>query len=99
MMNDFLIILLGVPIGIATSFIVLLIIYKKSRPEIHIANEISHSKHDSYYIKIINKTKFEIINIRVKLFRVKVSNIPNGTIRTHYELPLEKQEWFSLSKF
>ena len=78
-MVDILSVFLVVPMGILTSFIVLIIIYKISRPKVDISNEISHSKMDYYNIKIINKTKFEIINVRAKMYRVKVSNIPNGT--------------------
>ena len=98
-METFVTIILSVPVGIITSFIFLLIIYQLSRPRIQISNEISHFKSDYYQIKVNNKTKFEIINVKAKLFRVKVSNIANGTLKTHFEIKLENNELFTLGRY
>lgn len=65
----------------------------------YISREITTDGSKKFYIKILNLTKNEIINVRCHLSLVTVENIPGGTRRIYKTIPIARDNIFSIPKY
>jgi len=92
---------IGILSGLIASTTFLLIL-RKLRPMINISPQISCSLEDGkkeYAIKIINKNKRNIVDLRVELLLVQSSNVPGGFILNTNSIALKTDHAFIVSKF
>lgn len=87
-----------------TSSAIFLIIVSRIKPEIVVSEHIScfNSKTSSevgYAIKIINKTRWPIVEIKATLERATKKNLANGAITRTHSIQLVKAERFELPGF
>jgi len=99
--------LLSVIIGILSSVIasiIFLTFLTRVRPKIEISNQIAKGKSLTtgdiiYRIKVINKTRHSIINIKAQLHLVTPIVVPGGILLKTKEIPLKRSEVMCLEKF
>ncbi|WP_156786032.1 hypothetical protein [Archaeoglobus veneficus] len=99
--------LLSIIIGVISSVIaslLFLLFLTRVRPEIEISNQIAKGKSlttgDTIYrIKVINKTRRPIINIKAQLHLVTPITVPGGILLKSKEIPLRRSEIMYLEKF
>lgn len=103
-MNDY---LLAIIIGVLSSFVaslIFLLFLTRVRPNIVISDQIAKSRSTKtgelvYIIKIINKTKRPIIDIKVQLHLINLVVMPGGVIRNTNKIALKSSEIMEISKF
>ncbi|MCK5057982.1 MAG: hypothetical protein KAT34_15105 [Candidatus Aminicenantes bacterium] len=96
-------ILLAIPLGIlssfAASFLFIFLIYHKSRPKLEISEHIAKCSGGGFRIKVVNRTKYPVINVKAELHRIKLQNTPGGKRKHFYEIPMKIKEILVLTKF
>jgi hypothetical protein len=103
-MNDY---LLAIIIGVLSSFVaslLFLFFLTGVRPNIVISDQIAKSKSSTtgelvYIIKVINKTKRPIIDIKAQLHLINLVVMPGGVIRNTNKIELKTSEIMEISKF
>ncbi|MCD4783177.1 MAG: hypothetical protein K8T10_05015 [Candidatus Eremiobacteraeota bacterium] len=103
-MNDY---LLAIIIGVLSSFVaslIFLLFLTRVRPNIVISNQIAKSKSLKtgelvYIIRIINKTKRPIIDIKAQLHLINLVVMPGGVIKNTKIIALKTSEIMEISKF
>ena len=95
--------LLAIPFGILSSlvasFLFIFLIYHKSRPKLEISEHIAKSPDGDFLIKVVNRTKYPVINVKAELHRIKLQNTPGGKRKNFYEIPMKIKEILVLTKF
>lgn len=101
-MDNLAAIILGVLSSLVASIIFLLFL-TRLRPKIEISDQISKSVSSSgktiYRIKIINRTRVPIINVKAQLHRMIPNTVPGGIIYISKEITFQRHEIMELSKF
>lgn len=101
-MNDY---LLAIIIGVSSSFvasIVFLYFLNMLRPKIIISEQIVKNYnmgHVEYQIKIINKTRRNIMNVQAHLFLITPTEISGGIIEKNDEIQLRTKTLTDMAKF
>lgn len=91
--------------GIATSFIAscfFIFIFTRLKPKIKISDLIAIRDNNGavpYKIKVINKSRFPVINIKAELAYINYFQVPGGLETNSVKIVLNKSEIFSLDKF
>jgi hypothetical protein len=102
MVNYIIAIIIGVLSSIVASLIFLLFL-SSVKPKIIISEQIAKSKSSKgelvYKIKVINKTRRPIMDIRASLHIVTLTVIPGGSLRETKEILLKRSEIMGLEKF
>lgn len=98
--------LVSVSIGVLSSFVaslIFLLFLTRVRPKIEISDKIAKSVSPTgepiYRIKIINKTRRSIINVKAELQLVTPTVTPGGIIQKTKTIPLKRSEIMEISKF
>lgn len=91
--------IIGIVVGILSSFLasgIFLIYINRLKPKIEISPEISYYKDETetfyYVIKILNKGKRNVINVKVKLSIIKEIIISGGRVNRAKKLNLKTDE-------
>ena len=91
-------------LGVGTSLIASLIftyLFTRLKPKINISNVIAIRNNNgitSYKIKVINESKFPVINVKAEMAYISYFQVPGGQERYSYSIVLNKSEIFSLDK-
>ena len=78
----------GILSGLVASFLWLLL-FRRFRPKIQISEQIALSRLDgpiSYRVKVLNKSRFDLLDMRLEFTLVEPRNMPGGTI--YHRVPL-----------
>ncbi|WP_316368819.1 hypothetical protein [Candidatus Thiodiazotropha sp. CDECU1] len=95
----------AIVLGIVSSLVasaIWLYFFARLRPNIEISPFISIGENETgkyYVIKLVNKTRRPIINIRCRLNLVQPKSIPGGLIYSNRGIKLEREEVFMIDKF
>src|SRR5437764_997789 len=98
--------LLAAIIGVASSFtasLLFLYLLRRFRPKLSISPQIARYKPSSgpteYIIKVVNRKKRPIINIRVRLLIITRMNVPGGYVNNTKKVELKTEDIFQISGF
>lgn len=98
--------LLAIIIGILSSFVascIFLSFLTRVRPKIVIADQIARGKtstgETAYRIKIINKTRKPIINVKAQLHLMTPTVMPSGVIKKSKAIQLKRNAIMEISRF
>jgi len=98
--------LLSITIGVLSSLgasIIFLFFLTRIRPRLDISDQIAKTVTSNgetiYRIKIINKTRVPIMNIKAQLHIMTPTTVPSGIIYISQNIPLQRSELMELSKF
>ena len=92
-------------VGIFTGFIasgIFLLFLRNLRPNIEISPQIAYTENNGirrYTIKLINKNKRNIVDIRTELLLVRSKNVPGGAVLNTQNVALKKDKAFILSSY
>lgn len=93
--------LIGV-ISSLTASVVFLLVLSKLRPRLEISDKIAWTMADNrkeFHIKIINRTKNPIVNIKTELLLAKWRNVSGGRIYSSMPIELRQSEALQISGF
>ena len=91
--------------GVATSFvasIIFTLIFTSLRPKLEISDLIAIRQNNNltyYKIKVINKSRYDAINVKAELSYINLFAVPNGLETNSRTISLNKNELFLLAKF
>ena|SRR5579859_6214868 len=98
--------LLSIILGILSSLvasIVFLLLLSTLRPNIEISESIAQGKDaldaSMYSIKVINRGRRSVMNVKAQLQLIEPTNAPNGTIEEASDIPLEGTDPLELAAF
>ena len=65
----------------------------------YIAVQKTDNENSKYVFKIINRTRREVINVRIQLVLTTYRNVPDGKIAKNTDIPLTKSDVFRIAPF
>jgi len=92
----------SIGLGILASFIASIIftyMFTRFKPNIEISDTIAHHN-GSFYIKVINRSQYSVINVKADLSYISHFNVPGGQERQSLKIPMtKKDELFEIEHF
>jgi hypothetical protein len=93
--------LLSLTSGIVSGILVyVFILYSnlRNKANIKISDKIAKTTSNSYKIKIVNKAKFDVVDVRAELASINFYKVPNGNETNSKIIDLTKSKIFMLGK-
>jgi hypothetical protein len=93
-------------IGVISSLVasgVFLLAISKLRPKLFVSPKISKTKDDKgntvYFVKVINRTRYPVIGVNVRMYLATPQNVSGGTAYKHRAIELRMPNVMELSPF
>jgi hypothetical protein len=94
--------IVGIGVGVATSFVAsglfVYFLYLYHKPTVAMSESIAYDG-KTYDVKVVNKGRYPLINLRCECYKIKETEIPKGRMKSFFPLPLKLHELLVLEPF